>query len=51
MTSPDVETWYGITLTNVAGTNYIQKICMTTATDATSCQDNREVGSIGNNLS
>lgn len=51
MTNIDVETWFGITLTTIDNINYIQNICMATATDASSCQDNWLPGSIGNNLS
>lgn len=51
MTSPDVDTWHGITLTSLSGVNYVQKICMATATDSTACQDSWLAGTVGNNLS
>ncbi len=51
MTSPDVESWHGISLVTLTWVNYVQKICMATATDSTSCQDNRNAGTVGNNLS
>ncbi len=51
MSSPDIESWHGITLVTLTWVNYVQKICMATVTDSTTCQDNWVAGTIGNNLS
>jgi Leucine-rich repeat (LRR) protein len=35
--SPDVETWYGVSLVTLTGVNYVQKVCLWDETEADTC--------------